>query len=330
MQISESTHRVGSAGSEHNPSNFQQKKDQNANKELSAEDEAQLNQRAHYLDNLVGKVYQSLYKIRRKGLLNDIINRGMWIVRRADLKELEREIYAWTQRFDVRVLGLPTELRAIIPSSSIEVEAPALIKSNNGLKTFLKFAPVAKDKKGEAMRLDDSKDLADRIIDRGVSPKLVPGMAIFKDLDSEMGLLAAALHCLSPAADLRLLKVERYFFHEETNQFIFTQVAPYPIVSAITLELTIKYDSFPEAETLLDHRFKLALKLAESVFFLHTAGFVHKNIATSSIVVLQRPDSPLSLEDFYLMGFELIRGVDGRKDDKKSTPVATYQEARPI
>ncbi|KNB18112.1 hypothetical protein FOXG_15747 [Fusarium oxysporum f. sp. lycopersici 4287] len=155
-------------------------------------------------------------------------------------------------------------------------------------------------------------------------------MAIFKDLDSEMGLLAAALHCLSPAADLRLLKVERYFFHEETNQFIFTQVAPYPIVSAITLELTIKYDSFPEAETLLDHRFKLALKLAESVFFLHTAGFVHKNISTSSIVVLQRPDSPLSLEDFCLMGFELIRGVDGRKDDKKSTPVATYQEARPI
>lgn len=72
------------------------------------------------------------------------------------------------------------------------------------------------------------------------------------------------------------------------------------------------YVVFPETQATLDQRFKLAMKLSEAVFFLHTAGFVHKNITSSSIVALQRTvsDPSSSLEDSYLMGFNLIRGTD--------------------
>jgi serine/threonine protein kinase len=86
----------------------------------------------------------------------------------------------------------------------------------------------------------------------------------------------------------------------------------------MTLEGIIKGDSFPTAETTLNQRLKLVLKLAEAVFFLHAAGFIHKNITSSSIIALQRPGSTpsSSLGDSYLMGFGLIRGVDSRTSNE--------------
>ncbi|KAI8630077.1 hypothetical protein F5Y19DRAFT_484503 [Xylariaceae sp. FL1651] len=291
---------------------------------------------------------RSLHKIQRKGLLNRIINQGMWIAQQADLKDIKAEVYAWTRRFNVHVLGLPQELRAAIPAG-VDVEPPNIVRSNNMLRDFLKLASSYKKKQVKMKRLEDLDKLTARIIEQGdayflpmqegdkqlifasrkISPAVLPGTPCFNKLEIKIGILAAALSCLDRNTGIRLLRVESYFYHANLKQFIFNHVSPYPVVSTISLADAIKQDSFPTAEATLDGRFTLALKLAEAVFFLHTAGFVHKNLTSSSVVALQRPGPASSLNDCYLMGFDLVRGVDGRTS-KEGAIRDAKEEARPI
>lgn len=310
---------------------------QKAAQQLAPEDEELLERTARYLAGLVAKVDNTRWKIQPKGRLHDSVNHIMWIARRANLKEMEKEIFEWTKRFDVRVLGLPLELRNIIPTAAAgdEVKPPAVVRSNNRLQEFLALASNAKQIRVKDMMLEISDELASTISRRGdisfqplqygteqiifasrrVPPDMIPGTPDFQSMVFDMGELAAALNCLDPAADIRLLKVEYYFHHEESNQFLFAQRPPYPTTSMMTLEEMISGDPFPKVEVSLTERIKLALKLAEAVFFLHTAGFVHKNITSSSVVALRRTNLPLGetipdIDDSYLMGFDLIRGTD--------------------
>ena len=57
----------------------------------------------------------------------------------------------------------------------------------------------------------------------------------------------------------------------------------------------------------LDERFSLAKSLARSIMFVHTSGFVHKNIRPDTIVVFK--SGTLSLGNPYLIGFERFRPV---------------------
>ncbi|KAI1121903.1 hypothetical protein F5Y10DRAFT_282130 [Nemania abortiva] len=314
---------------------FEQRKAQNANQELSTDDAMLLEQTADYLDSIASKAQRSLRKLKRKGFLSGIVNRGMWIARQADLKEMEAEVYAWTRRFDVRVLGLPQELNSVIP---VGVDtSPGVVRSNKKLQDFLNLPLSRKTEQARSKRLENSKQLADRIMHRGgacffpiqegnkqlicasrrVPLEATPGSPSFLKLEHELGVLSAALGCIDSDADIRLLSVDSYFYHEDTNQFLFTHVLPYPIFAPMTLVDVIHRDTFSGPYANLNERFALAQDLAEAVLFLHTAGFVHKNITSSSVVALQRsrPDSS-HLPDCYLMGFNLVRGVDGR----------TYQE----
>lgn len=55
----------------------------------------------------------------------------------------------------------------------------------------------------------------------------------------------------------------------------------------------------------LDQRFQLAKELARSVTFVHTYGFVHKNIRPDTVVVFQ--DHSSALGHSFLVGFERFR-----------------------
>ena len=57
----------------------------------------------------------------------------------------------------------------------------------------------------------------------------------------------------------------------------------------------------------LDERFNLAKSLARSIMFVHTYGFVHKNVRPDTIVVFR--SGTLSLGKPYLIGFERFRPV---------------------
>jgi hypothetical protein len=60
----------------------------------------------------------------------------------------------------------------------------------------------------------------------------------------------------------------------------------------------------------LTDRFKLAKQLAKSVSYVHTLGFVHKNVRPETILVFQ--DNKSALGSSFLVGFEKVRMADGR------------------
>lgn len=60
----------------------------------------------------------------------------------------------------------------------------------------------------------------------------------------------------------------------------------------------------------LTDRFKLAKQVAKSVSYVHTLGFVHKNVRPETILAFQ--DDKSALGSFFLTGFEKVRMADGR------------------
>ena len=60
----------------------------------------------------------------------------------------------------------------------------------------------------------------------------------------------------------------------------------------------------------LTDRFELARQIAKSISYIHTLGFVHKNIRPETIIGFQNGRSGSDL--FFLIGFEKVRMADGR------------------
>ena len=60
----------------------------------------------------------------------------------------------------------------------------------------------------------------------------------------------------------------------------------------------------------LTDRFELARQMAKSISYVHTLGFVHKNIRPETFLGFQSNDS--GSDSFFLVGFENIRTADGR------------------
>lgn len=331
---------------------FVQRQTQGANQRLSARDAALLKSTSDYLDNFAAKVERSLRKIRREGFLETSFNRAMWVARRADLKELEREIYEWTRRFDVRVLGLPPELRTFIPAT-LSGEVPAVVRVHDRLEKYVALTAQAKQSDGKKLLMKNSNELASLITalgdisslpveyeedelvfaSREVAVDSVPGTPYYDALEADLGGLAGALNCLDPAADIRLLKVEYYFYHENTRRFLFAHKTPYPTTSMRTLESMIQASPFFNTRIPLNERLKIAHKVAEALFFLHTAGFLHKNITSSSVITLRRaelsPDTAPGKDDTYLMGFDLVRPNESRTTKegtgKGETPIPIWE-----
>ena len=63
-------------------------------------------------------------------------------------------------------------------------------------------------------------------------------------------------------------------------------------------------------EHTLTNRVQLAKQLAKSVSYVHTLGFVHKNIRPETVLGFQSSESEFDL--FFLVGFEKIRLADGQ------------------
>jgi hypothetical protein len=71
----------------------------------------------------------------------------------------------------------------------------------------------------------------------------------------------------------------------------------------------------------LAQRFRFAQRLATSLFFVHSTGFVHKDMSSCSVYVFEREGStdkeifPHTLGEPYLLGFGSVRTQDGWSDD---------------
>lgn len=320
---------------------------------LLPEDETLLQRTWVHLDRIVFRAQKKLRMIQRTSSLRQIVLGASWIARRSDLEDLETELFAWTQRFGVHVLDLSLNFRTSLQTAfTPSCPPPYTVKSNDSLREFSQLSLQDKKVRADDVLLRDASKLASRITNspfitntplrlnhrraghggsgnsqlvfasRMVSEQMQRDTKAFTGLKQDMGILAAALNCLDPAANIRLLKVEYYFYHEESRQFVFAHHPPRPVESMTSLEKRLSFDPFPEVRISLDQRLQLAYKLAEAVFFLHTADFLHKNITSSSVVVFENLECSDDSEDLvgshsdlanaYLMGFDLIRGAETR------------------
>ncbi|KFY05350.1 hypothetical protein V491_09158 [Pseudogymnoascus sp. VKM F-3775] len=216
-----------------------------------------------------------------------------------------------------------------------DVELPAIVGYNSQLQEFLSLDSNSKQERVKEMRSNSAGELCSTITRRGdiscyhlnpgtkqsepiifagqkVPHGTTPHSANFQSIVSDMGELSAALNCVDRAAGFGLLRVECYVHHPESNHFLFGHMPPFIASSVMTLETMITGDPFPYHDTPTGERLRLAYKLAEAVFFLHTAGFHHKNITSSSVVILQWCNSKKEIDGSYLMGFDLIRDPEAR------------------
>ena len=293
---------------------------------------------SEYLESLVGKVNKSLHRIKRQGWIHTGINIGTWVARRSQLKDMQKEVHEWTERLNVRFLSLPDKLRDPTTLNEDGTHSSAVIRSGSRLQEFWILSSNAKLSRSrkilmdgprqlhsEYRGMDDTSSLPGESIGRQVifayrkvRDEIVPETPGFETLSSEMGELAAVLNCLDPAIDVRLLKVEYYFYQPESRSFIFAQTLPYTSTT-MTLHEFMSHDAFPDTSTALNVRLKIAYKITEAMFFLHTAGFCHKNITSNSVVILRRfnalrgtEEIPSTTDEAYLMGYDLIRGTEAR------------------
>ncbi|KAJ0415355.1 hypothetical protein BJY00DRAFT_317893 [Aspergillus carlsbadensis] len=69
--------------------------------------------------------------------------------------------------------------------------------------------------------------------------------------------------------------------------------------------------NMPRPDSLFD-RFRLARELAKSVLYVHTFGFVHKNIRPDTILVMKQGDAALA--SVFLVGFDTFRSEHGHTE----------------
>ncbi|KAK1240305.1 hypothetical protein MKX08_007747 [Trichoderma sp. CBMAI-0020] len=320
---------------------FNKRKPSDGHHGLAEYDQQLLDRTSNYLDGLAIKAQQSLQKIQRSGFLTTTINKALWMSRRSSIQEIEKEIFDWTERFGVRFLGLPKE---VIPLTQVEPKqnqgAPPVVESNGRLRRFLALTSADKEIQAARLLLEAPEDLLYEIEAAGdvstlplqynneqliFSSRKVPedvlvGTPEFEAMQSEMGELSAALRCLEPATtDISLLGVDYYFYEPNFHRFLFAHTAPGDIFSMMTLADSIEFDPFPAMSYSLNHCFKIGFKIAEAVFFLHTAGFLHKNITSSSVVIVRSSHACKGTinitsrdhnDEAYLMGFDLIRAEE--------------------
>lgn len=291
----------------------------------------------------------SLNRIQPPSRLRKVLNRAGWIEKRSGVCDIAAQTESWRIRLEVWLQGLSPQIRAVtyaIDDGNRDTNPPPVAKSHSRLQEFLTLVKPSKETHARKMLLENNEEVVDQIkatgdisylpvqlgakqvifSSRNVSPKVVSGSQQFKKMLLDIGELAAALNCLDQAAGIRILKVDHYFYNEISRQFLFAPCLPYPILSMMTLQKMIGNVPFPEVEAALGGRLKLAHKLTEAVYFLHTAGFLHKNITSQSVVAFRKAGTPLEklpsffLDDTYLMGFNLVRRTEAQTLGEDAVP----------
>lgn len=300
-----------------------------------------LRETGDYLPTLMDKATVSFSKLQAVGWRR-ALNQSLYFWRRNDLQRLQKEMTEWRNRFGVRLLGLPPEVRTMIPAAVPAdgvVSTRPVLQSNERLLQFTALASEAKKERADDLRHNflpkdytikessnpDAVEIESQqfiLTSRTLPPEYTTGTDQFERLASDLGELAAALHCLDADLGIGLLKVESYFYHASTRRFVFMHASPYQVGKMMTLENMIETAPYSyqigsqdtDDHLPLDKRLRLSKQLAEAVFFLHTAGFLHKNITSTSIAALHRPSDrpfPASMGEPYLMGLDMVRSTDG-------------------
>ncbi|KAM7192569.1 hypothetical protein V8F20_008778 [Naviculisporaceae sp. PSN 640] len=313
---------------------------------LSSEEADLVNASAAYLSGLATKITGIAQKLESKGRLRREFNKALWWHRESDIRELEEELFEWTTRLDLRLVGLPSEMRTAIkldgPAAS---NMPNLVASQSirSLRAVVEKADKAAVEGIFRDSVDDyisvvETDVYERFktIQHADKQLLVErrfhshpkDSAEWQELKTGLSRLAACLNCLD-GTTVSLLHCD-YVVHDARNpvspHFCLVSTLPFPVgPSCPTLKSLITKTRgtvrLPPSHS-LSERFQLAQSLATAVFFLHSVSFLHHNITSHNVVMLHRKQAtpqrqfPHFLGVPFLVGFEAVKEFHTRSDSR--------------
>ena len=308
-------------------------------------------QSAEYLQSLVDRVTSSARKIQSKNWLGKEVNKVLWWHRQSEFEKLEQELFEWTRRLDLRLVAVPEELKEVIKLDTDGLQNAATASSPNFVaSTRIQKLQHATSEARKA-RIDSLyaenppealKDLVNPSSSQRFCTAVVDGETVlierrfhshvinstpWLDLRKELGEFVSALHCLD-STTVSLLHCKS-FFHDDSvamlGRFNLVHSLPYslekrnPPTLKSLITATQGKTRLPAAHP-LDSRFAVAQSLSTALFFVHSVGFVHKDITSHNILILERPGSnaeqrfPHALGNPFLVGFEFLRSDYGMSD----------------
>ncbi|KAF2256094.1 hypothetical protein BU26DRAFT_526630 [Trematosphaeria pertusa] len=313
--------------------------------QLSKDDEDLLEKSAEYLLELATKISATAERLQCKSRLRKELNKALWWYREEDIQLLEQELFEWTTRLDLRLVGLPRELKTVAEldqqqattnspnfaaSISIQKLQSVTHRARNALDEALFRSTVDLPVESRGPR-DHSRF---RLMESNGATFLVESRfhhfpkdsKQWEDLKGGLLRLASALSCLD-GTTVSLMRCE-HLFHDDRDPlapyFGFANQLPFPVVdgSCPTLKSLINAMQgsvrLPAAHPIND-RFRLALSIATAVFFLHSVGFTHHSIASHNVVLFEREHLSVEQKFPHGLGKAFLVGFDAVKEDYSLT-----------
>ncbi|KAH7317317.1 hypothetical protein BKA65DRAFT_570888 [Rhexocercosporidium sp. MPI-PUGE-AT-0058] len=283
-------------------------------------------------------------RVQTQEWLSRTTNKVLWFHRRKELQSLEQELFEWTSRFDIRLVGLAPELKAIISPSSEEEGNPGSGKalcSNRRMHRVQALAEEVLLRESRNLFLEDipeSLRKTDLRTGSGFSILEFNGEQVilesryfarandcdlesldYRLLKEDVGRFASSLNAIDSGV-VSLLKCIGYFHNPDPERPSFNLIHSLPFLlspaTAPTLKGLITAESgsrrIPPLHS-LDQRYRVALHLSTAVLFLHGSDYLHKNISSESVIMLFNAQNETSLKfpkvlgKPYLVNFELVR-----------------------
>jgi hypothetical protein len=309
----------------------------------------------------MAKLSGELTKIQET--MGNVTTRLFWWHHVGDYRELERELFQWTQRFDVRLLNLPQAMRTVIDFQNLDLDTSNIVTpysaSQSRIEQFRKL--------GEAVRMESLESLnisnpnyqfpvssiparhvfakfngKDVIVEYKKPPQAILNQAQqLQAFQQSIAEVCAILNRCEPSST-GVLKSLGYFWDARNKQYGMIYEIPLSISPSDKTPLTLSsmlrepQDSLsaaPKAATpkhALNERFRLAKELATAVFFLHACGWVHKDIRPGNIIIPQSSRTPedkrfpFKLGRPYLVSLESARGSRNHSDPSTRAKLAVW------
>jgi len=335
---------------------------------LTAAELAMIGDVADYLGQFSARLARIRQRLESTNWWRTKLSLATWALHRSELEKLESELFQWTQRFDLRLLGLPSRAQTAIlslgdhhqesskPTENRPVNFTPALRIQQRVATFLSIDARLQDEIIQGLELGIDENEAPKPLDPTTPQHSARMLAKWKDqmvlieykvADSnkhwkeqkpQIGMLSAVLNQADPYT-IGLLRCVGYFNESSSTQsheirFGFVYSLPFALnVSPPSLKELLERETDGRrlrADHPLNHRLTLIRHLARSLYFLHSMGWVHKNIRPQNVLVLESSTSdphtrfPRGLGLPVLIDFSLARESHATSDLTQSEYYARW------
>jgi hypothetical protein len=322
------------------------------NGQLSPADQELLATSVAYLGDLMNRIIAKKCKIEAKGWLGTQWNRARWVHYKKELKDLEAELFEWTNRFDLRLVAMPPGLKAVIQLDDPGATNAPRLTTKRRIEKYLALPQAEKKKIEDDLEVSDPSTAITKVAKapsrrmtvtyKGKSsiveykphaPSLLSDPGKLQEATDVVRELAGALSVVDPTVT-GLLPCTGLFHSTDINnpRFGLIYTAPFDIGDAnpLTLKgLLNAKDSRDNRRTAahpLDQRLSLARRIASAVYFYHAVGWVHKTIRSDNILMLEPAGQDPLLSFPYVLGHPYLVNFASARADAGTTDLSLEQQ----